>query len=210
MKNKKLVVITTILCLLPILMGVLFYDKLPDMLATHFDFAGNPNGYSQKAYFIFGFPAFMAAMNLLVIFMLDADPKRQNASPKLRLLSCLLMPVMSLVLMPMVLLPALGVTLPIHLFAPVFCGVLFLVIGNYLPKTRQNYTMGIKLPWTLDSEENWRKTHRLAGYLWTIGGLFMLLSALLPVATSYFFLVVIMTIAFIPMVYSYLLYKKGI
>ena len=88
-------------------------------------------------------------------------------------------------------------------------GVIFLVTGNYLPKCRQNYTIGIKLPWTLDDEENWNYTHRLAGKLWMIGGVLIILlgfqTVVPPMAVS---LTIIVVVTMIPAIASYLYYKK--
>ena len=88
-------------------------------------------------------------------------------------------------------------------------GVIFLVTGNYLPKCRQNYTIGIKLPWTLDDEENWNYTHRLAGKLWMIGGVLIILlgfqTVVPPMAVS---LTIMVVMTMIPAIASYLYYKK--
>jgi len=84
--------------------------------------------------------------------------------------------------------------------------VLFIVIGNYMPKCRQNYTMGIKLPWTLNDEENWNKTHRLAGKIWVAGGILIVISALLQCFWICFAVFAVML--FVPFVYSWRLYSK--
>ena len=75
-------------------------------------------------------------------------------------------------------------------------GVLFMIIGNYLPKCKQNYTMGIKLPWTLDDEENWNRTHRFAGFLWVAGGVVIAINAFLK--WEWLFLVVVFAMVLIP------------
>ena len=87
-------------------------------------------------------------------------------------------------------------------------GCMFLVIGNYMPKMKQSYTLGIKLPWTLNSEENWYRTHRLGGYTFMSGGVISIIVAFLQVFWVVFVAILVATI--IPMVYSYMLYKKGI
>ena len=86
-------------------------------------------------------------------------------------------------------------------------GALFVVIGNYLPKCKQSYTVGIKIPWTLNDEENWNKTHRLAGFLWVIGGVVIMATAFL--GTFWLFFVVLIPMVIVPFVYSYSLYKKS-
>ncbi len=88
--------------------------------------------------------------------------------------------------------------------------VLFIIFGNYLPKTKQSYSMGIKLPWTLNSEENWNRTHRLSGFLWVIGGALFLMLTFFGWWNLYVLLGIVLAMALIPTVYSYLLYRKGI
>ncbi|MCQ2355795.1 MAG: SdpI family protein, partial [Methanocorpusculum sp.] len=84
-------------------------------------------------------------------------------------------------------------------------------IGNYLPKSKQSYTVGIRLPWTLNSEENWNRTHHLAGYLWILGGVLLLLCAFLPAVWSLPVLVILLILVVgIPFAYSYSLYRKGV
>ena len=119
-----------------------------------------------------------------------------------------LIPVVSLLLAAFTFASSLGSDLPIERFLPVFMGLLFVIIGNYLPKCKQSYTIGIKIPWTLHSEENWNKTHRLAGWLWVVCGLAMMVSGfaggfllLLPLA---------LVMVVVPMGYSFLLYRKGV
>ena len=91
---------------------------------------------------------------------------------------------------------------------PVFMGLLFAVIGNYMPKCKQNYTIGIKIPWTLNNEENWNKTHRFAGWLWTAGGIIMMLTGFFGGFWIFFVVMLLMVLA--PVLYSYILHRKGV
>ena len=100
----------------------------------------------------------------------------------------------------------LGYELNIGLLSGIFAGTLFLIIGNYLPKCKQNYTMGIRLPWTLDDEENWNHTHRLAGFIWVLCGFIMLVNIFIGIEWLIFGLLAVMVL--VPTVYSYLYYKK--
>ncbi|MBQ2323520.1 MAG: SdpI family protein, partial [Oscillospiraceae bacterium] len=104
----------------------------------------------------------------------------------------------------------LGYELRIERIVPIFVGLMFIIVGNYLPKTKQSYTMGIKLPWTLNSAENWNRTHRLAGFLWILGGALLLICSLLHVFSIWVLTGVLILMAVVPMVYSYILYRKGI
>ena len=87
-------------------------------------------------------------------------------------------------------------------------GCIFIVIGNYFPKMKQSYTLGIKLPWTLESEENWYRTHRFAGYVFMAGGVFVMLAGFLEMIWIAF--VTLLVVSALPTLYSYILYKKGI
>ena len=103
---------------------------------------------------------------------------------------------------------ALGYKVAVGLIVPFIIGLLFIVIGNYLPKTKQSYTMGIKLPWTLDSEENWNRTHRLAGFLWVIGGVLFIIAALLKL-DFWVDVVILLIMTLVPTVYSYVFYRRS-
>ena len=209
MKNKKTLIITSLICLLPILVGALVYRRLPETVATHFDINGEPNGWSSRAFAVFGLQGILLAVNLLLPFLLRADPKHKNMSGALVNITLWTIPVLSLLCSGLTLGFALGYDTRIDKVLPVFIGLLFILIGNYLPKTKQSYTMGIKLPWTLASEENWNRTHRLAGFLWVLGGVFFMVMSFIgwsPIA----FLIPLAVMVFVPAVYSYLLYRQGI
>ena len=90
---------------------------------------------------------------------------------------------------------------------PTMGGLMFIIVGNYLPKCKQNYTIGIKIPWTLNSEENWNKTHRFAGWLWTICGILIMLTGFL--GSFWVFLPIALLMVIVPVVYSYILHRKG-
>ena len=210
MKNKSQIVLTTVLCLVPMIAGVILYSRLPDSIATHFGVDGQPDGWSSKALAVFGLPAILAGINLLLHFALRTDPKRKNMSPALFNIAIWTVPAVSILTNAFVLANALGYESRIELILPLLVSLLFIVIGNYLPKTKQSYTMGIKLPWTLASEENWNRTHRLAGYLWVACGILMALLTLLKIGSFWLMPVIIAVMVLVPTIYSYSLYKKGI
>ena len=149
--EKKFVLVTTLICLLPILAGLALYSRLPEQVPTHFDFSGTPTGWSSRAFAVFGMPCFMAGLNLFLYICLKKDPKRANMSAALKYISLWLMPVLSVLTSGLILGTTMGWPVHAETAIPVLVGVLFLVVGNYLPKTKQSYTMGIRLPWTLES-----------------------------------------------------------
>ena len=207
--NKKTLILTTLVCLIPIVAGALLYSRLPETMATHWNMSGEADGWSSRAFAVFGLPGILLAVNLILPFALKADPKHGNMSEALVKITVWTIPLISLLCCGLTLARGLGYELHVEFWVPIFMGVLFIFIGNYLPKTKQSYTMGIKLPWTLNSEENWNRTHRLAGFLWVLGGaLFIVMSFVgwsLPA-----FLIILAVMVLVPMVYSYLLYRKGI
>jgi uncharacterized membrane protein len=101
---------------------------------------------------------------------------------------------------------ALGYGINVEIIMPLLVGLMFIIVGNLLPKCRQSYTLGIKLPWTLHNEENWNKTHRLAGKLWVVGGIITMASAL--IGSFWILLSVLILMVAIPTIYSYCLYRK--
>lgn len=209
MKNKRTLILTTLLCLLPMLVGLAVYGRLPERMATHWGLHGEVNGWSSRAFAVFGLPLIVAALNVAVYFGMNADPKRGNMSPALRLVCQWICPVVSVLAGGLTIAWGLGYELRIERIVPIFVGLVFVIIGNYLPKTKQSYTLGIRLPWTLNSEENWNRTHRLAGFLWVLGGLYFIVMSFVG-WTPAGFLVPVLLMVLIPAVYSYILYKKGI
>jgi hypothetical protein len=120
-----------------------------------------------------------------------------------------IMPTLSILLSALTYATAFGMELNPMIFLGVFLGVLFLVIGNYLPKCKRSRTLGIKLYWTLANDENWNATHRFAGKVWTIGGIVLLLCAFLPGMSSVWVsFVAILPMVIIPVVYSYVYSRK--
>lgn len=208
--EKKTLLITTLICLLPILAGLALYSRLPEQVPTHFDFSGTPNGWSSRAFAVFGIPGLMAAINLFLNICLERDPKRANMSAALKRISLWIIPVLSVLTSGMTLGTAMGWPVHVETVIPVLVGGLFLLVGNYLPKTKQSYTMGIRLPWTLDSEENWNRTHRLSGFLWVAAGAAFILLSLLRLWNGWLLGALLLALIFVPIGYSYFLHKKGI
>lgn len=205
-KTNSTLIITTLVCLLPVILALALYDKLPAQIAVHFDQTGSPDNYLPKALAVFGLPVFMAVVNLFTHFMLDHDPRRENASATMKLVAKWSVPLISVIVMPVTLFMAMGAEIPITMLVTGLVGVLFVICGNYLPKCKRNYTVGIKLPWTLDSDDNWNKTHRFAGPVWVIGGILFIATAFFD--TLYAGLVIMVVMVALPAVYSYCTYRN--
>jgi uncharacterized membrane protein len=181
-------VITTLVCLLPLVFSAVVYADLPDQVAIHFNAAGEPDNYAPKAFAAFGLPLLLTLLNVVMQIGLKADPKRD---PKERIyhISRWLIAPLNLFLSPLTLLIAMGKPIEVERVVPMGFSILFLIIGNYLPKCKQNYTIGIKLPWTLAS-------------------IVFIIGLLLNLDAVPLFFVGLPLLAIAPTVYSFLLFRK--
>ena len=207
-KHWKLLVITSLVILLPMVAGVILWNQLPQQMPSHWNAAGEIDGWSSKPFSVFGMPLILLAVQWLCFLATGADPKKNNHPEKILHLVLWIIPVLSAVLHAITYAVALGKEEPMEAVMPVFMGLMFAVLGNYLPKCKQSYTIGIKIPWTLNSEENWNKTHRLAGRLWLVCGIAMMLTGFFVSYWACMIITLVMLV--VPIVYSYLLYRKGV
>lgn len=206
-KNLPKLIITSLIILIPIVIGLILWDKLPDQVPVHWNMSGEVDDYATKTQAVFLMPLVLVAFQWICVLGTSLDPKKQNINDKMFTLVLWIIPIISLLCNSMVYATALGHKVSVEIIMPLFMGALFIIIGNYLPKCKQSYTMGIKLPWTLDDEENWNKTHRMAGFLWVIGGIIVMATAFL--GAFWLFFIVLIPMVIVPTVYSYLLYKKS-
>ena len=204
-KISKLTVITTLITLLPIVLGIALYDRLPDVVATHWGIDNQPNGWSSKAMAAFGMPGILALINLLCSIAMDRPADK--VPQRLMWLCRWIIPVLSLILVPVMLYSAMGVSFDMGRIVCSILGIMFIIIGNYLPKCRRNGVVGIKIPWTLSSDENWDKTHRFAGFVWIVCGAAAIVGGWIKPVVA---IVALVAMILLPVVYSGILKHKGI
>lgn len=207
-ENKFSILITSIIILLPVVIGLLLWEQLPNEIATHFGSNGEPNGWSSKAFAVFGLPLFVLFCHLLCSGATCADPKNKRINDKIFKLILWICPVVSLFCAVSIYGYALNMDINMDTLGKAFVGVVFIIVGNYLPKCRQNYTVGIKLPWTLSDEDNWNHTHRLAGWLWMVGGALFVLLIFVDFGEMWMSIVLMGIMVLVPMIYSFLYYMK--
>jgi len=207
-KNWKVLLITSAMILLPILAGLLLWDQLPERIPIHWNGAGEVDGWSGKTFVVFGIPLIMLALQWLCVLVSSADPKKENHPKKVLHLVLWIIPVLSAVLLAAAYAVALGQEVRMEVVMPVLVGLVLTIVGNYMPKCKQNYTIGIKIPWTLHSEENWNRTHRFAGRLWVVCGLLLTLTGFFGGFWAFFAIALLMVLA--PFIYSYALHRKGV
>ncbi|MDD6526605.1 MAG: SdpI family protein [Oscillospiraceae bacterium] len=206
MKNKPVVLLGAAVCLLPCLFGLILYKDLPDRLPIHWNMAGEADNFAPKPFAVFGLPVILTLFHLICHIGASADKRRANYSKALEAMTYWLIPALSLILCPMTLLASKGVDVRIEVIVPCLIGLMLVFIGNYLPKCKPNSTMGIKIPWTLKNEENWNKTHRLAGKLWIIGGIVSIICTFCGYPLLLFAAVAV--VVAVPVIYSFALSRS--
>lgn len=205
---RKKLILSTLLTCFPLLVGLLLWNRLPDTVATHFGTDSAPDGWSSKAFAVIGMPLLLTALHIFAVTVTLHDPKRKNIGTKILGLIFWIVPAVSMICCLSTYAYALGIPVDIGLIVNLLVGIVFILLGNYMSKNHQNYTVGIRLPWTLDSAENWNRTHRLASVLWIIAGIVFIANGFLQ--NTFVTFAVIAAAAIVPMVYSFILHTKGI
>lgn len=218
MKQSKLfyLLFPFIMMAIPWIYLTFIWNELPQTIPTHFGIKGTPDAFGAKIEILL-LPSIFSAIGILMYFLLKnihkIDPRRKytvNNSvvlSKIAVISIILLCAVSLFLLYWTLH---GKITGMPIF---FCGMsLFLAyIGNLMHSIKPNYFVGFRLPWTLENEENWRKTHQLASKIWFTGGIILaVISLILPFeAIIFVYLCSIFIMAILPAVYSYNLYKQS-
>ncbi len=212
-ENKLIKIITPIFAVLPLISYIFLYSSLPDQLPMNISLDGTVNSYGSKLEFLV-----LPVLNIVIYFMLKIvpkiDPKGKSYEKVAGFYSVfiLFMTIFLGIVYLSMLCIAWGVQwLDVNFVIFISLGFLFLLIGNYMPRMKQNFTMGIKTPWTLSSEKVWNKTHRLGGYLFVLSSLPMFLMAFFSGVVMFVLLGVVIAVAVIvPTVMSYVWYKEEI
>ena len=208
-KHKKLLILTSLLTLLPIPVGLLLWSRFPETMTVHWGITGQADGYASPNLVVFGLPLLMLAFHWLCVFFTARDKGNQGRNQKMFRVVLWTIPIISNLSLLGLYAFALDIEFSPVAWTVVPIGLLFAVMGNYMPKTRMNSTMGIKVPWAYSSEENWNATHRFAGKVWVIGGILVALCGLLPLGWAVSSMIVLMVgLCVLPIVYSYRFYKR--
>ena len=209
LKSKKLLIITSLLTLLPIPIGLLLWNRFPETMAIHFGMSGQADGYASPSFAVFVLPLILLAFHWVCILSTAFDKGNKNRNQKLQNIVLWIIPLIGNLSCCGIYALALGWEFSPVVWTMVPMGLLFAVIGNYMPKTRMNYTMGIKVWWAYTSEENWNATHRFGGKVWMIGGIIIALCGLLPLGWAVsIMLVSVIILVVLPIIYSWRFYKK--
>ena len=186
------------------------WDRLPPRMATHWDINGHVNGWSPRAFGALFAPGMIVLLTLLFQVLPALDPRRQNYEKFIHTYWVIANSVVLFigVVHGMVLANALGYSISMTHVVPLGMGVLFIALGNVLPRVEPNWFVGIRTPWTLSSDTVWRKTHRTGGWTFFLGGCALLIEGVTSLGNLWPLMVgTIALAALIPVVQSYLLWK---
>lgn len=211
MKNKtKFYNLTLIIT--AFLISCLFYGKLPNEMPIHWNIGGEIDNYAPKIFAAFFPPIIMLFIWGGMLFTPKIDPKKDNYLQfnKTYTITTNVIVTFFFVLHIVTILASIGYNIPINKVIPFMVGVLFLIIGNYLPKSKSNFFFGIKTPWTLTNEDTWTKTHRLGGKLFVLSGLITIIGSLFFTGNIQFIILIfsIFIAGIVPIIASYIYSKK--
>jgi uncharacterized membrane protein len=208
-RYKKTLLLSSAVILLPTLVGLILWNRLPSQMPTHWGFDGTVDGWSGKVFAVFGMPLILLAVHWLCVWGTSLDSGNRGQNRKVSGLVLWIIPVLSWFTSGIMYAAALNLDVNFVTVTLLLMGTMFVVIGNYLPKCKQNHTIGIRIPWTLNDEENWNATHRVGGRIWVAGGAVLLAGCALPEKGAIaLMLAVIPVLVAVPLVYSYVYYRK--
>lgn len=197
-----------VLALFPLVIVLILYSSLPERIPIHYNFSGEIDSWGGK-FGCFTFPIITIAFALILQLLKLTKNKVANIKPyesiSLGILSVL--NIFNFIFLYYCFYPR---SFGIGNLSCAAISIMFIVLGNFFPKLKQNSMIGIRLTWTLKNETVWYKTHRLGGFVWVIGGIIMLpLCLFVPSSNSTLILIIGLTIiTIIPSVYSYVIYKR--
>ena len=198
----KILIITGLICLIPIIFGVILYDQLPEQMAVHFGVDNEPNSFAPKEFALFGIPILMFALQVFCCIFSDfMEEKKQNK--KYITIYKWIIPIIEMVVYLTMLAYGAGIELDMRMIVCITLGIVFTLVGNYMPKTEPN-----KLQMNYIRADFWKKIKRPAGYFFVIIGLAFIISAFLNSMVSLILLGIIIVVAILITIYSiYLFYK---
>ncbi|AKM84634.1 MAG: hypothetical protein VE98_C0001G0177 [candidate division Kazan bacterium GW2011_GWA1_50_15] len=193
--------------------GLWAYPLLPDRVPSHWGITGQVDGWTSRLGHVIGVPGMMLALYLLFLALPYIEPRRNHFIQSwgfYTLIRNFMMAFFAVLFAITTYSGVTGVPVAIGVIVPVIVGVLFILIGNYLGQVRSNFFMGIRTPWTLSSEDNWHKTHRLGSYMFVLGGVLFLSAPFLPVPWNFYLpMTGIVLATVIPILMSYIWFAKS-
>jgi uncharacterized membrane protein len=207
--KKELPIIGIVL--LPFVYLGYIWNSLPEQVPMHWNLKGEIDDWGSK-YSLIGLVFLLPVLTyVLMLVVPKIDPKKnmESMGGKYDQFKFILVAFMSVVVL-LVMYISINQKLSNPNMIVILVGTLFVFMGNYFKVIKQNYFIGIKTPWTLESEEVWKLTHLLAGKMWVIGGILIVIFSLVVPENLNFYIFISITavISIVPIAYSYVIYKK--
>ena len=210
-RNKWVLIASSIVILLPMLIGFFGARFLPEEIAIHWGFDGKADGFASPSTAFLVLPPILLALHWLCMLLTVLLNKNIEQNQKVMRVVLWIIPALSLASSGMMLSAALGNAVNAVAIVMLLLGVMFIVIGNYMPKMARSRVAGIKIKWALANDENWYATHRFGGKVYVVMGLLCLCGIPLPMKLFPFVcLAIILVGVMLPVIYSYRFYKKQI
>lgn len=210
--NLKKEAVIGLILLLPFVYILFMWSKIPEQVPTHFNVKGEPDDYSTKAFALLLLPFMNVIIYFILFFIPRIDPRKKNYAlfgssyQNIRLVIHLFLAGIFIFITQTT---SGGEPLKLNAFLSIML-LFFALLGNYLRTVRSNFFVGIRTPWTLSNDVVWRKTHELGGRIWFYSGITLAIMVFfLPqTAAAVVMICGIFCMVIIPLVYSYLEYKK--
>ena len=208
MRKSEIIVLAIVLA--SFVIGIAFYPQMPEQMASHWNAQGQVDGYMSRFWGLFLLPLIFVGLALLFIAIPRIDPLKANIEQFRRYYDwfILLFSVFMFSLYLWTILWNIGIEISPNIFLPIGLGLLFFYIGTLLEKTKRNWFIGIRTPWTLSSERVWEKTHKIGGMLFKVAGLISLLGVFFGNYALFFVIVPVILVAIYTVFYSYFEYQK--
>ncbi len=192
------------------IVSLAFYPKLPPQIATHWDAAGKVNGYMSRFWGVMIMPLILVGVTPLLIYLPKIDPTRKNAEGfREYYYDFIIVFLIYMFLVQLyVLLYNIGIKVKVDRFIYISVGFLFYFTGILIEKSKRNWFIGIRTPWTLSSESVWDKTHKLGAALFKLCGVIAVIGAFFGKYAVYFVLFPVIIVSVYLFIYSYEEYKK--
>lgn len=201
-----------VLVAVSLVVSIIAFGHLPDPMPIHWDIHGRVNGYGSRWVGAFLNPLIMLGIAVAIPILPKIDPRGRNYEKFGKSYLTMMNAVITLAFLIHIfaLGSALGLNVPIERLVPATLGLLFIVIGNVLPRVRPNWMMGIRTPWTLSSDRVWERTHRVGGYLMTGLGVLLVLAATLAPSAATFILILggVVIVVLGTVIYSYVVWRQ--